>query len=78
LEAVRKAAARGEVTHRLIREALETSDGIDTGGLTTPLSFTASDHRPSMGSHIYTINQFGKFAYQTAITLERKADWLGW
>ncbi len=71
-------AAGDEPNKFTMHAALESMTDVSTGGLTTPLSFSPTDHRPTMGSHIYSINVFGKFRYETEITLPRNPDWLGW
>jgi branched-chain amino acid transport system substrate-binding protein len=78
IAALKKAAATGQITRQSIISAMDALSGTDTGGVTAPLTFSASDHRPTMGAYVYRINQFGKFEYETKITLDRRPEWLGW
>jgi branched-chain amino acid transport system substrate-binding protein len=67
-----------EITGRNVKEALETFRQKDVGGLTAPLTFTADDHRPTNLTRIYSMNEFGRFAYETETKVELKSTWLGW
>jgi branched-chain amino acid transport system substrate-binding protein len=61
-----------------IKTALETFSGVDTGGLTAPLTLSPGDHRPTAGARIYAINEFGKLAFQDRLSLTLLPEWLGW
>jgi branched-chain amino acid transport system substrate-binding protein len=77
--AIEKLAASGsDITGPEIRAAIESFSGLDLGGLTLPLTFSASDHRPADGARIYSINESGKLEYQDEVRLELQASWLGW
>jgi branched-chain amino acid transport system substrate-binding protein len=67
-----------EITGRNVKDALETFRQKDVGGLTAPLTFTPTDHRPTNVTRIYSMNEFGRFAFETETKVELKADWLGW
>jgi branched-chain amino acid transport system substrate-binding protein len=67
-----------EITGRNVKQALETFRQKDVGGLTAPLTFTPDDHRPTNVTRIYSMNEFGRFAYETETRVELKSDWLGW
>ncbi|MGQ0503811.1 MAG: ABC transporter substrate-binding protein [Myxococcaceae bacterium] len=67
-----------ELTGPNIKAAFETFSGLDTGGVSPPLTFTPTDHRPMSRGRIYSINSFGKFQYEDEPTVELKPEWLGW
>jgi branched-chain amino acid transport system substrate-binding protein len=67
-----------EITGRNVKDALETFRQKDVGGLTAPLTFTPADHRPTNVTRIYSMNEFGRFAFATETKVDLKADWLGW
>ena len=48
----------------------------DTQGLTAPITYTGTDHRPFM-SVILAELQGGKMVKKATIELPRKAEWLG-
>ena len=54
-EALKMADKGGDLTPSGIRNAFEKFKDFDTGGLAPPLTFTATDHRASMGAKIYEI-----------------------
>ncbi|GBE15997.1 MAG TPA: ABC transporter substrate-binding protein [Proteobacteria bacterium] len=60
-----------------LKAALETLKDFDTGGLTAPITFTATDHRPNTTLNVNMINDEGKIELVKSITLERKPEWLG-
>ena len=59
-EAIERAAATGEITGEAIRAAFETFDGLESGGVTAPVTFTATDHRGVKGMRIFEV-QDGKW-----------------
>ena len=67
-----------EITGRNVKDALETFRQKDVGGLTAPMTFTPADHRPTNVTRIYSMNEFGRFAFETETKVELKTDWLGW
>jgi hypothetical protein len=67
-----------EINGPNIKAALESFSSIDTGGLTAPISFTATDHRPNSKARIYSINSFGKLEYQDERSITLLPEWLGW
>ncbi len=75
-EAIRMAAAQGEVTGPAIKDALESMRDFDPLGLTPPISFFPDDHRPNMAVTLYRI-EGDSFVPIGVETLERKAEWLG-
>jgi len=54
-EAIERAAATGEITGEAIRAAFETFDGLESGGVTAPVTFTATDHRGVKGMRIFEV-----------------------
>ena len=40
--------------------------------------FTPEDHRPTNRVRIYSMNQFGKFQFEEAISVQLQTDWMGW
>ena len=55
IEGVKRAAAAGPVTGEAIRDALESMQSFDTGGVTTPISFSSTDHRGLKGMRLYQV-----------------------
>ena len=54
VEGIRRVLDAGqELTGENIKNALETIEGLDTGGASPPLSFTPSDHRGSKGLRLF-------------------------
>jgi branched-chain amino acid transport system substrate-binding protein len=66
------------VTRESIQESLEALRGIQTGGLLPPISYSSSDHRPTMSVDIYRVDGDGALAYENTTVLERKPDGLGY
>ena len=54
-EGIRRAAAAGEVTGDTIKTALETLQGFETGGVTSPVTFGPSDHWGVDGMRLYRV-----------------------
>ncbi|TAL15838.1 ABC transporter substrate-binding protein [bacterium] len=75
-EALKIADKAGKLSGEGIKEALETLKNFDTGGLTAPVTFTATDHRPNMSVKIFTFKS-GQLKKVASVELERRADWLG-
>lgn len=61
-----------------IKEALETFQGVDTGGLTGALTYTAADHRPQSTESIYKIDNMGRLVLEASRTITMVDTWLGW
>lgn len=69
MEGVRRAAAQtdtGEITGRAIKEALETLRDFDTGGVTSPISFTPDNHRGTNSMRLFEVRD-GSFAPLTGL-----------
>jgi len=70
-EAIKRAAAKGDLTGPGIKDALESLRNFDTGGLTGPITFTKKSHKGSVSLRIYQF-QKGKFVpVSDYITVER-------
>jgi branched-chain amino acid transport system substrate-binding protein len=55
-EGIRRVVANGdEITGENIRAALETLKDFDTGGVTAPITFTATDHRGNRSLRIFKV-----------------------
>jgi len=59
-----------------VKKALETLKNFDTGGLTPPITYTATDHRPTTKTTIYVIKG-GKMTKVEEVETPRKKEWLG-
>jgi len=76
-EALKIADKKGQLNGPGVKAALETLKDFDTGGLTpAKLTFTPTDHRPSMTVNIMEF-QKGVLVLKQTIELPRKAEWLG-
>jgi branched-chain amino acid transport system substrate-binding protein len=75
-EALRRADKAGALTGEGVKAALETFKDFDLGGLTNPVTYTPTDHRPSTKTAIYQI-QGGKLVKVKEYDMPRKPEWLG-
>jgi len=75
-EALRRADKAGQLNGPGIKAALETFKDFSTGGLTEPVTYTATDHRPTTTTAIYQV-QSGKLVKIGQYTMPRKPEWLG-
>jgi len=75
-EALKRADKQGKLTGEGVKAALETLKDFDLGGLTEPITYTATDHRASNKVNIYMVKN-GKLARVKQYTMERKPEWLG-
>jgi len=76
-EALKIADKKGQLNGPGVKAALETLKDFDTGGLTpAKLTFTPTDHRPSMTVNIMEM-QKGRLVLKKTIELPRKKEWLG-
>ena len=60
-----------------VKAALESLKDFDTGGLSAPITYTPTDHRPNTALRIMTVNKDGKIVLVKQVSVERKAEWLG-
>lgn len=75
-EALKRADKAGQLTGEGVKAALETFKNFDMGGLTNPISYTSTDHRPSTKTPIYQIKG-GKLVKVAEYDMPRKPEWLG-
>jgi branched-chain amino acid transport system substrate-binding protein len=61
-----------------LKEEFESFRNLESGGLTAPISYTTDDHRPTNRVRIYSMNQYGKFQFEDAISVQLQTDWMGW
>jgi len=75
-EALKRADKAGQLTGEGVKAALETFKNFDLGGLTEPVTYTPSDHRPTTTVNIYQIKE-GKLTKAKRYDMDRRPDWLG-
>jgi branched-chain amino acid transport system substrate-binding protein len=75
-EALRRADKAGELNGEGVKRATETLKDFDMGGLTSNVTYTATDHRPSTKVNIYIVKG-GKLQKVKEYELPRKPEWLG-
>jgi branched-chain amino acid transport system substrate-binding protein len=76
VEALKRADKAGKLTGEGVKAALETFKDFDLGGLTSPVTWTSTDHRPSTKTAVYMIKD-GKLVKVKDYDMPRRADWLG-
>lgn len=76
-EALKIADKKGALNAEGVKAALETLKDFDTGGLSAPITFTPTDHRPNTALRIMTVNNKGKIVLVKQVAVERKEEWLG-
>ncbi len=76
VEAIRRADKVGNLSGDGIKAAMETMNNFSVGGLTSNLTFSTTDHRPSTRTPIYMIKN-GKLVKVKEYELPRKKEWLG-
>ncbi len=54
-EGIKRAAAKGTVSGESIRAELEGLQNFETGGITAPISYAASDHQGAVATKIYQV-----------------------
>ncbi|HSB20687.1 MAG TPA: ABC transporter substrate-binding protein [Anaeromyxobacteraceae bacterium] len=75
-EALRRADKAGNLTGPGVKAAAETLRDFDTGGLTSHLTYTPTDHRPTTKTKVYMVKG-GKLVFVKEYEMPRRADWLG-
>ena len=75
-EVLQRAALGGELTGEAVKKAAETLRAFDTDGLTAPVTYTSTDHRPNLGVRVYRYQQ-GQLVLQGESEAERRSAWLG-
>jgi branched-chain amino acid transport system substrate-binding protein len=76
IEALKRADKAGKLTGEGVKEAVETLKSFDLGGLASPVTWTATDHRPSTKTAIYEVKG-GKLVKVKEYDMPRRPDWLG-
>jgi ABC-type branched-subunit amino acid transport system substrate-binding protein len=67
-----------DVNGRNLKDAFEKFSKLESGGLTSPITFTPDDHRPTNIARIYSLNTHGKFQFEEEQSVPLQTDWLGW
>jgi branched-chain amino acid transport system substrate-binding protein len=75
-EALRRADKAGKLTGEGVKAAAETLKDFDVGGLTSPITFTPTDHRGTTKTAVYQIKG-GKLVKIADYDMPRRPDWLG-
>jgi branched-chain amino acid transport system substrate-binding protein len=75
-EGLKRADKAGALTGEGIKTALETLKDFDVGGLASPVTYTAADHRPTTKVSLYQV-QGGKLVKLGEQDEPRKTEWLG-
>ena len=75
-EALRRADKAGQLNGPGVKAAAETLKDFSTGGLSQPMTYTATDHRGTMTTTIMQI-QGGKRVNVDQCTLPRTQEWFG-
>jgi branched-chain amino acid transport system substrate-binding protein len=76
IEALSRADQAGNLTGEGVKAALETFRDLDMGGLTSPITYSATDHRPSTRTPVYVVKG-GKLVKVKEYDMPRRPDWLG-
>jgi branched-chain amino acid transport system substrate-binding protein len=76
VEALKRADKAGKLSGEGVRAALETFKDFDLGGLASPVTWTATDHRPSTKTSVFQVKD-GKLVKVKEYDMPRRADWLG-
>ena len=75
-EGLRIADKNKHLTGEGVKNALETLKNFDTGGLVPPITYSATDHRPTTKTTIYVIKG-GKMTKVEDQETPRRKEWLG-
>jgi branched-chain amino acid transport system substrate-binding protein len=75
-EALRRADAKNALNGPGVKAAFEELRNFEVGGLTDPVTYTPTDHRPSTKTKIYQVKG-GKLAKVGEYEMPRKQEWLG-
>ena len=75
-EALKKADAANALNGPGVKAAIESLKDFDLGGLTNPVTYSPTDHRPSTKTPIYQIKG-GKLVKVAEYDMPRKPEWLG-
>jgi branched-chain amino acid transport system substrate-binding protein len=75
-EVLKRADKAGQLNGEGVKKAAETLVNFDVGGLTSPVTYTATDHRPSTRTPIFQVKD-GKLVKLAEYDMPRRPDWLG-
>ena len=75
-EALKRADKKNALNGEGIKAAMEELHDFDVGGLTNPITYTATDHRASTKTSIYMVKG-GKLVKVGEYDMGRKPEWLG-
>jgi len=75
-EALKRADKAGKLDGPGVKAAMETLVNFDLGGLTNPVTYTPTDHRPATKTPIYMIKG-GKLVKVAEYDIGRKPEWFG-
>lgn len=67
---------RGSVSGPAVRDALETLKDLNIGGLSAPITYSSSDHRPNVQLKIYKI-EGDKYQFVTEVKMARDPRFIG-
>ena len=76
-EGLKRADKAGQLNGPGLKAALETLKDFNTGGLTAPISFTPTDHRPNTSLRIFKMSD-NKLVPVESVSIEREDRFLGW
>ncbi|HQR29161.1 MAG TPA: ABC transporter substrate-binding protein [Anaeromyxobacteraceae bacterium] len=76
MEGLKRAAAANNLTGAGVKAAIETLSDFSTGGLSQSVTYTPTDHRPTMTTSIYQI-QGGKLVKIGDYIMPRTKEWFG-
>ena len=76
-EGLKRADSAGELNGPGLKKALETLKDFSTGGLTAPLTFTESDHRPNTSLRIFKMSN-NQLVPVMGVSITREDRFLGW
>jgi branched-chain amino acid transport system substrate-binding protein len=75
-EALKRADKAGQLNGPGVKAAMETLSDFSTGGLSQSVTYTPTDHRPTMTTSIYQV-QGGKLVKIGDYIMPRTAQWFG-
>jgi branched-chain amino acid transport system substrate-binding protein len=75
-EALKRADKAGQLNGPGVKAAMETLSDFSTGGLSQSVTYTPTDHRPTMTTSIYQV-QGGKLVKIGDFIMPRTAQWFG-
>jgi branched-chain amino acid transport system substrate-binding protein len=75
-EALKRADKKNALTGEGVKAAMETLENFDLGGLTNPVTYSPTDHRPATKTPIYMVKG-GKLVKVAEYDMGRKPEWFG-